>query len=181
MDRMPGIRPRASLWQKLDAASRLAFPTVLTALVLLVLSAPLGLPGEAQLQPAWALACVFFWSVFRPNSMPPLAVFCLGLLCNLLGLAPAGVPVLILLIAHGIAVRSRRVLARQGFAIVWLAFVAVATGAAALEWALICLLDWHLFPGWPGLFEALVAAGFYPALATVLTRAHRSIAAPEQA
>ena len=149
--------------------------------MLLALSAPCGLPGQAMLQPAWALACVFFWSVFRPNAMPPLVVFGLGLLVNLLGLAPPGVSLLILLICHGVAVRGRRVLARQGFLLVWLVFVAVAAAASALEWMLVCLLGWRLFPAWPGLFEALVAAGIYPALASVLTRAHHGIAAPEQA
>ena len=180
-DRLPGIRPRPTLWRRLDATSRAAFPVGCTCLLVLALSAPLALPAQAQLQPASALACVFFWSLYRPGSMPPLAVFGLGLLCDLLGLAPVGTTMLALLVAHGLAVRWRRVLARLDFALVWLVFVCVAAGAAALEWALTSLLTWTLLNPQPAVFEAMVSAGLYPAFATLFARAHRGVADPEQA
>ena len=113
--------------------------------------------------------------------MPPVVVFGLGLLTDLLGYAPPGVTVLTLLIAHGLALRWRRVLARQGFLLVWLVFVTVAIGAATLQWALTSLLTVRLLPPGPGVFQAAVAAGLYPALATVLTRAHQTLAEPDQA
>ncbi len=180
-ERLPGIRPRLTLWRMLDAASRRAFPASCTALLLLFLAAPLGLPGQPQLQAASALACVFFWSVFRPDSMPPAAVFLLGVLADLLGLAPLGETVLVLLMVHGIAMRARRLLASQGFVLVWLAFVAVAAGAAFLTWALTSLLTFRLLPPGPALLQFGVSAGCYPALATMFTHAHRGLAAPEQA
>jgi len=113
--------------------------------------------------------------------MPPPAVFVLGLFADLLGLQPVGVAVVTVLIVHGLALRWRRVLVRQGFLLVWLAFVAVAAGAAALEWALTALLTFTLLPAAPALFQFALSAGLYPALATLLTRAHRGVAAPEQA
>lgn len=179
--RKPGIRPRPTLWRQLDAASRQAFPAACTALLLLLLAAPLGLTGQAQLQPAAALACVFFWSVFRPGSMPPPVVFLLGLLSDLLALAPPGTGVLTLLITHGLAVQGRRVLAGQGFLMVWLVFVVVAAGAAALGWALTSLLTFKLLPVDAAIFQFGVTAGLYPILATVFTRAHRGLADPDQA
>ncbi|MBV9538372.1 MAG: rod shape-determining protein MreD [Acidisphaera sp.] len=178
---MPGIRPRPSLKRWLDMASRRSFPAATTAVVLLVLAAPLGLPGQPEMQGALALCGVFFWSLFRPDSMPPPVVFLLGLLDDLLGYAPIGVAVVIFLIIHGIAMRWRRVVTRQGFLIVWLMFVAVASGAAGLQWALSCVLTWTLLPPGPGLFLAALAAGIYPAVATLLTRAHATLAEPEQA
>ena len=181
MDKTPGIRPRPTLWRQLDAASRAAFPAACTALVLLATAFPVGLPGQAEWQPAAALACVFFWSLFRPASMPPAAVFALGLLADLLGLSPLGANVLVLLIVHGLAVRWRRVLVRQGFLVVWLAFVGVAAGAALLEWALVCALAVRLFPPSPALFQWGLTAGLYPVLALMFTRAHRGLADPNQA
>ncbi len=181
MDKTPGIRPRPTLWRQLDATSRAAFPAATTALILLGTSAPLGLPGQAQLQPAAALACVFFWSLFRPTSMPPAVVFLIGLLADLLGLSPVGASVLVLLVVHGFAVRWRRVLVRQGFLLVWLAFVGVAAGAALLQWVLVCALTLHLFSPAPALFQFALTAGIYPVLATMFVRAHRSLADPDQA
>jgi rod shape-determining protein MreD len=162
-------------------AARRGFPGSTTALLLLVTAAPLGVPGQAELQASIALACIFFWSLFRPASMPPAVVFCIGLLADLLGYAPPGVSVLTLLIAHGLALRWRRVLARQGFLLVWLAFVGVAVGAATVQWALTSLLTFRLLPPGPGLFQAAIGAGLYPALATLLTRAHQTLAEPDQA
>ncbi len=181
MDKTPGIRPRPTLWRQLDAASRAAFPAACTALFLLVLSFPLGVPGQAEWQPAAALACVFFWSLFRPTSMPPAVVFAIGLLADLLGLSPIGASVLVLLIVHGFAVRWRRVLVRQGFLIVWLAFVGVAAGAALLQWALVCALTVRLFSPSPALFQFALTCGLYPVLAMLFTRAHRGLANPDQA
>ena len=181
MDRLPGIRPRESIGRRLDIAARWAFPACTTVLLLLAAAAPFGLPGQAELQAAVAIGCVFFWSLFRPAAMLPLVVFVIGLLADLLGYAPPGVGVLSLLLVHGLALRWRRLLTRQGFLVVWLAFVSVGSGAAALQWALTSALIWRLLPPGPALFQAVVAAGLYPALAMLLTRAHQSLAAPERA
>jgi rod shape-determining protein MreD len=181
MDRLPGIRPRPSLWRQLDATARLCFPMAATCLLLLLLAAPLGLRGQAALQQAVALACVFFWSLFRPGSMTPPMVFLLGLLVDLLGYAPPGVAVLVLLITHGLALRWRRFLVRQGFLLVWLAFISIAAGASCVSWALVSLLTFTLLPPGPALFQAALSAGCYPMLAALFIRAHRGLADPDQA
>lgn len=180
-ERLPGIRPRPSLWRMLDAASRRAFPAASAALAIPLLAAPLGLPGQPQLQGAFVLASVFFWSVFRPDSMPPAAVFLLGLLADLLSSTPPGISVLVLLAVHGVAMRARRFLADRGFFLVWTLFVAVAAGAAALSWLLTSLLTLRVLPAGPALLGFGVAAGFYPALAVAFIRAHRGPADPERA
>jgi rod shape-determining protein MreD len=180
-ERLPGIRPRPSLGRRLDMSARFGFPAASTALLLILAGAPLGLPGQAEAQVVVALSAVYFWSLFRPASMPPVVVFLLGLLVDLLGFAPPGVGVLTLLIVHGLALRWRRSLVRQSFVVVWLVFAAVAAVAAALQWALISLLGFSLLPLGPALFEAELAAGLYPALAVLMTRAHQSLADPRRA
>ena len=162
-------------------AARRCFPGSTAALLLLATAAPLGLPGQPELQASIALSCVFFWSLFRPASMPPVVVFLLGLLTDLLGYAPPGVGVLTLLLAHGLALHWRRELVRLGFLVVWLSFVAVAGGAATLEWALTSLLTFQLLPPGAAFFQAALGAGLYPVIAVVLTRAHQTLAEPEHA
>jgi len=181
VDRTPGIRPRPTLLRQLDAASRHAFPVACTNLLVLAASAPLGLPGQSALQPATALGCVFFWSLFRPASMSPLAVFLIGLLCDLLGLSPVGASVLTLLVVHGVAMRWRRVLVRQNFPVVWLAFLVLAVGAALLQWALTCALTLTVLPVEPVAFQVAVTAGLYPLLSRLFVQAHRGLADPRQA
>ena len=180
-ERKPGIRPRPSLGRSLDVAARYSFPGVSTALLMLVVAGPLWLPGQAELQGALALGCVFYWSLFRPLSMPPQLVFALGMLADLLGFGPIGIELLILLITHGLAMLWRRELARQGFLLVWLVFVAVAAGAGVLQWALNALLTFRLLAPEPVMFQATLAAGIYPLLAVALGRAHTTIAEPARA
>ncbi len=162
-------------------AARRCFPGSISTLLLLVTAAPLGLPGQAELQASAVLACVFFWSLFRPASMPPVVVFLLGMLTDLLGYAPPGVYILTLLMVHGLALRWRRVLVPLGFMLVWLTFVLVAGGAAAMEWALTSMLTFHLLPPGAAFFQAALGAGLYPLLAVMFTYAHQTLAEPERA
>ena len=90
---------------------------------MLLTTLPFGLRDQGQLMPAVTLASVWFWSLFRPGSLPAPIVFLLGLLFDLLGYLPLGLGVLGLLLAQAIALRLRRGLVRQGFPVVWLAFV----------------------------------------------------------
>ncbi len=180
-DRLPGIRPRPSFGRKLDIAARQSFPTVVTSLLLMIAAAPLGLAAQAQIQLAVALVSVFFWTLVRPGSMPPPAVFLLGLLVDLLSYAPLGVGVVILLVLHGLTLAGRRVLGRAGFLLAWLAFAILAVGAVALQWALTALLTLQILPVSPAVLAAILAIGVYPLLAVPLGRAHRTLAEPDRA
>lgn len=171
--RAPGIRPRPTLRRAIDNAACQALPAAGTAFLLLLLAAPLRLPGQAQLQPAALLACVFFWSLFRPAAMRPGIVFLLGLLADLVSLTPPGLSALVALGAHGVAARWRRELAFQSFPVVWLAFCAVAAGAAALQWAAVGLLSLRLMPGDAALYQLGLSAGSYPLFSALLARAGR--------
>ena len=180
MDKTPGIRPRRSWGQRLDTAARRGFPAGTTIVGMILLTAPIGIPGQAQLMPAFTLAAVFFWTLFRPSAVPPPLVFLIGFLGDLLGQMPLGSTVLVLMLTQLLVTRSRRFLAQKGFLFVWVVFVAVAGVAAALQWAFACIMDWTIYPPIGGIFQFLLSAGLYPVLATVFTRAHRSVAAPER-
>lgn len=177
----PGIRPRPSLWRRLDSIARAAFPVVCTVLLLLLCNAPFGIPDQTTLPPAVAVVSVFFWTLFRPAGMPALAVFGIGLLLDLIGWLPLGAGVLMLLTVHAACLRLRRGLARQGFLTIWAIFAGFAAGAAALTWALAALLELRLLPAGPALFQAVLTTALYPALAIPFAHAHRDLAAPEQA
>lgn len=177
----PGIRPRQSWGRRFDLAARHAFPVTSTILLMLLCQAPFGIADQAVLLPSVTLACVWFWSVFRPAAMPPVAVFVLGLLMDLLGYMQLGVGVLTALAVHGVAMRSRRRLERQGFAMMWLAFIGVAIPSAALGWALTTILTFQVMPAGPALFQAVLSAAVYPVLAVLLARAHQTVADPDRA
>jgi rod shape-determining protein MreD len=181
IDQRPGIRPRATWGRRMDMAARRSFPAGTTVLAMLLTEMPFGIAGQSALLPAVTLSSVWFWSVFRPASMPPPAVFVIGLVQDLLGYLPLGTSVLTLLVLHGIALRGRRFLAQQGFALVWGVFILIALAAAAFTWLVVVLLAMRLIPFAPVLFQAAVSAALYPALAIPLAAAHASVADPERA
>lgn len=179
-DQAPGIRPRASLGRQLDMAARHAFPASCTILLMLLTQIPLGFADQTALLPAVTLACVYFWSLFRPAAMAPPVVFVIGVLLDLLGYLPLGVGALMLLVVHGLVLRWRRLLSQQGFLPVWLVFAGFASGASALTWALAAVLTFRLLPPGPAIFVAALTVALYPALAVLFVRAHRGIADPDR-
>jgi len=162
----PGFRRR------MEAVGRALFPAVSTAILMILAGAPVGLPSTVE---AVALPCVFFWSVFRPGSMSPLAAFALGLLQDLLTMAPFGTGVLVLLLLHAVALRFRDFISRQSFPVVWLLFCVFALGVAALDWALHALLALRLPPVAPVILLCLIAAGLYPGISLLLSRVHAAM------
>ena len=180
-DRIPGVRTRLTFGRRLDIAWRYAFPCTTSLLLMLISLAPFGIWGQAALLPTVAVTCVWFWSLFRPAAMAPPVVFLIGLMLDLLGFLPLGVGGVTMLTTYGIARRLRRFLSQQGFTVIWLIFIAVACGIAAMNWALVSLLTFTLVPAGPVLFQAGLAAAMYPAVAIPLMLAHRSIADPDLA
>lgn len=180
-DSRPGIRPRASLARQLDIFGRISFPASTTVLLMLATQAPWNVSGQAALLPAAALCCVWFWSLFRPAAMPPLVVFLIGALTDLLSYLPLGACIFTLLVTHGVALASRRSLSKRGFVAIWLVFAAVAAGAGLVLWLLTMLLSVRLLPAGPSLFIATLAVALFPLLAVPLGAAHRTIANPDRA
>lgn len=175
MARAPGIRPRRTLWQRLDLVARLSFPMVSAVLLLMASDLPIGLPGAA-LGPALMLPCVAFWSIFRPAVMPAPAVFCLGLLSDLLSGAPLGVGSLGLLTVHAVALRWRVLIARQSFLRVWCVVLGFALLYGAVVYLTTSLLRLTLLSPEPLLPQIALTTALYPALALGFTRTHRGIA-----
>lgn len=179
-DQTPGIRPRASLGRQLDIAARNAFPASCTILLMLLTQIPFGFADQAALLPAVTLACVYFWSLYRPDGMPPPVVFLIGVLLDLLGYLPLGVGALTLLVVHGLVLRWRGVLSQLGIP------VGVAGVLGTCRRRVVAGLDvggnfgGTLAAAGPAIFEAALTAALYPALAIVFVGAHRGIADPDR-
>ena len=180
MARRPIIRSTGP-WRQLDIAARYTFPSGSLVFGLFVIGMPFGIPGQAELWPVYTLACVYFWSLYRPASLPAPVVVLAGVLLGLLGLSPFGLWAVLLLVLQGVVLAVRRRLAPQSFFLTWLAFCGLAVTIAALAWLLESLLTLKMLPVQPLLIEALFSVGLYPVVAGFFIRAHRGPAAVELA
>lgn len=177
VDRAPGIRPRPTLARTLDAAARAAVPFTFTLALVLFAAALAGLPGEAALRLALAMASVFAWSLLRPALLPPVLVFVLGMLCDLLGWLPLGAATLALL---GVQAAARR-LRPAGLPAAWGVFLFAAGGAAALVWAAASILEVRMLPAGPALRTWAFAAFLFPLVMLLAKALSGAAAAPERA
>lgn len=181
MSRLPASRRRQNIWRQLDAAARWAVPGAMLAFGLFLLGLPFHIPGQALLRPAYAMGCVYFWSLFRPGSMPVPLTGLIGLLLDLMGVTPPGLWAVLLILLQTATWLARRRLAPRRFLFTWAAFTGFAAVASLLAWALQSGLALALLPFWPSGLEILISAALYPALAAMLVRVHRGPAAVELA
>ncbi len=178
--RIPGIRPSLSRFQRIDYFIRWLVPMGFTLFIILFLSVRLNIPGRNELLLPIVSAFVYFWSIYRPTSMPAIGVFFLGLLIDLLNFSPPGIAIFILLVIYGIGISQRFRLTRYSFLLVWFIFSIIVVGVFFIQWLLISVFSLRMFPVSYFIFETIFAIGLYPMLSIIFTWAHRTIADPEQ-
>lgn len=169
------------VWRALDRAARHATPAFGIIASMIFLALPDLLPVQPMLRTAIVVGSVYFWSLYRPASLPAPVVALIGVLLDLLGASPLGLWAVLLLLEQAVILRFRRALATQGFLMIWLVFAGFSACLDALEWLGRSLLDFSLLPLAPIAIQMGVMVLLYPLLAILLVRAHRGAAAPELA
>jgi rod shape-determining protein MreD len=119
-------------------------------LQLLALTVLFGIPmrvfGLQLPEPVFPMAAVFAWAVIRPSILAPFGVLVMGLFLDLFWGGPIGLWALCLLVAYGIALGGRSMMAGQSRVILW-TWYGVVTAAAMLLGYLFIMLDVKSTPG----------------------------------
>jgi rod shape-determining protein MreD len=163
----------AALWHRLDVFARRLIPAVLSFVLVLLAVIPWPCPGYGTIVPMLALCSVFFWAVHYPSLLPPVAVFAIGLLQDVLTGALFGSGAVILLLAYGAVVYQRIFFRNKSFLVIWWSFMIVAFGVGALSWMLASLFSGRMIPPEPALYQVLVTIAVYPLLTGVLHWVHK--------
>jgi rod shape-determining protein MreD len=147
-----------------------------TALCLAFLSVlPLRIPGYAAVTPAFALMAVYHWTIYRPELLPAVAVFGIGLAVDLLSGAPLGVASLTLVLARTLVMRQRHFFVNKLFPFVWMGFTLLAGVVMAFLWALGSLLNNFLLDPRAAAFQCVLTVACFPAVSYVLMRLQRTL------
>lgn len=151
-------------------------PVATTLLFAVVSVVPLHIPGFATVTPAFALMAVYHWTIYRPDLLPPSAVFALGLLLDLLGGTPyVGTSPLVLLLARAAVSSRRRLFADRAFPVLWSGFLAMAAGTIAGEWAILGLVHGAPLGGRPFVFQTVLTVACFPVGSYFLAAAHGAL------
>jgi rod shape-determining protein MreD len=137
---------------------------------------PLSGSAPRVLAPSLTACIVYFWTVYRPDLLPPLALFVIGVVLDAVGGLPLGLTALALLLLRGFLLSGQRFLLAQPFAVIWACFLPVVLLLAALRWALAVLFWGRLFPVEPLLIEAGLTVAAYPLVGWLLTGLQRRLA-----
>jgi rod shape-determining protein MreD len=168
--------PHPTALHRLDQNARRLLPTVISLVLTLAVVLPIGLPQWGVLAPPLLLIAVFYWSIVRPDLMPPTAAFVLGLFQDLLTHSPLGSGALVMVLTQWTMRGQRRYLANRPFFLMWAAFAPVAAIAGVLDWMIYALLNFHLVSILGALVRMVLGFLLFPVVAwLVLIPAHRTL------
>lgn len=155
------------------AARLLPVATTLLAAVISVL--PVQIPGYAALTPVFTLMAAYHWTIYRPDLLPPVALFGIGLAEDLLAGSAIGVNALLLLLTRVAVLSHRRYFIDRNFPFVWTGFTLLATLAMLGLWGLHCVLDLSLLDFRNAVIRAALTIAMFPLASFVLGRAQRAV------
>ncbi len=160
---------------RLNSGIARCLPVATTVLAALLTILPVRIPGYATLTPALALMATYHWAIYRPELLPPFALFAIGLGEDLLSGAPIGATALLLLMARAGVVKYRRYFVNQPFPFVWAGFTVLAGVAMLAFWALHCALAASLLDIRTTVFRLVLTIAFFPVASFLLGRAQRAV------
>ena len=168
---------KAALGPRLERGARNCTPVVLTLTLVFVSMVPVPVPGYIPVTPMLTLVAVYYWSIYRPDLLPLVATFGLGLVQDILTGTPLGMSALVLLLVQGAVVAQRRFFLGKTFIVVWWCFMLVAPAAAAVSWLVACLYHWTIVSPRPLLFQNVITILIYPCLVWFFAMAHSRLVA----
>jgi rod shape-determining protein MreD len=159
-----------AVWHKIDQSARNLTPFLLSLVLVVLTVLPSGIPSLAPVAPPLALMSIYHWTVYRPNQLPVVGVFAIGILHDLLSGAPLGLFTLVFLTAYGVTLTQRRFVAGKSFLIYWFGFALIAAGASLESWVFACAWTFSLLDPNAMIFQYLVTIGLFPLFAGVFLR-----------
>ena len=149
---------------------------VASALSLTVLvNLPLSLTGGLLPAPVLALSAMYFWTLVRPDLVPPFAVLFIGLFEDLLSGGPPGLWSAGFLAAYAFTDRQRDLLAGLAGPAALLGFAAAILLAAATAYALTVIVYLRLPALAPLLLGCVATVMFHPLVVWPLGWTHRRV------
>jgi rod shape-determining protein MreD len=161
------------LWHKLDIGARIAAPSLVVFMLVLLSVVPLRIPYYAPVAPLLPIVAVYYWTIHRGDLMPAWVIFLLGLLYGILVGAPLGIHAVVFLACSALVAGQRRSLVGKSFLVLWWGFALVIAVGTAVEWLLFSAWFWQGMPVRPAVYRALLTLALFPPITWVFIQVHR--------
>lgn len=164
-----------SSWNSFDTIARNSTPSLLLLFLVVLGQLPFSLPGDTAVTPYFVLMAVFYWGLHRPDLLPAIIVFLVGLLQDALEGEPFGTNAFVLIAVYWFVASQQRHIGGRPFLVLWLVFAAVGLVAESLRWLLVSTLTATLIAPWSVTFEYLMTVALYPVLTVAFVLAQRTL------
>jgi len=153
-------------------------PVTLAILGTLVANLPVSFLGGIAPAPLLGLMPVYFWCLVRPDLMPPLWAFVIGILEDMLSGGPPGVWTVSFVAAYALVDRQRDAFAGLSGLAAILGFATAAAAACATAYLVEAVYYWRMPPFAPVMGELAMSVVFYVPAAMFLGGIHRRMVGP---
>lgn len=148
-------------------------PFLVSFFLLLIGLFPVRVSFLTQLHMPLVFISLFYWIIFRPDLLPPVVVFLLGVCSDLFYQNPLGLHAFSFLLFYLVVKSQRRFLTSRSFSFLWSAFVVFLIPLFIVEWLLASLLFMHFLGFWTMIGQAVLVIGVFPLVAGVCAWLYR--------
>ncbi|MBI1239743.1 MAG: rod shape-determining protein MreD [Alphaproteobacteria bacterium] len=142
---------------------------LLAGLTLVIMSLlPLDLTGGWLIVPALPLMAIHYWGLVRPDLMPPLAVFFIGLSFDILSGGPVGLYAFVYLATYAVLLSQRRLILARLMHQPWVGFAITMGIACVIGWLAGSVVARQALSPAPFMVQCLVSVVVYPLIERVL-------------
>lgn len=159
--------------KKLEIFARFCVAYSLVVVFLMLDMISFNVPYFNEIRPSFTLMALFYWSIYRPSMVPSWLAFFLGLLVDIVSGLPLGLNALLYVIVARIIQSQRKIFMGQVFLSVYIGYVLVSSGAAALEWAIFCLIGFEIVAFKPVMGSILLGFAFFPLAFLLMNMTHK--------
>jgi rod shape-determining protein MreD len=170
---MRGALPRRS--SRLDNAPVSLLPVATMVLATILSMQPIHLRGYAALTPAFTLMVAYHWTIYRPDLLPPTALFVIGTTQDLLCGGLPGVTALLLLLVRAVMLKFHHHFLNRPFTFVWAGFALLTGGTMLVLWTVHSLLAAELLDVRGTVFRGLLTVSIFPLASFLLGRSQRAL------
>lgn len=134
--------------------------SILLCIFLMLL--PYGQVAGQFVTPALTLIPIYYWTIHRPELLPPVLIFALGLLHDFAGAGPVGVWPVVYLITYAVTLSQRGELESLSMRFASAAFAGVALLGLLCGWFAYSIYMGGFVSVLPMIFQALTTALLFP-------------------
>ncbi len=140
-----GVTRLSSVAARAGLIAWIGVPTLVSLIGLLIYVAPFHLLGILIPMPLFPLMAIFFWAMARSKMMPPIVVFAIGLIQDLLTGGPLGLWSFSYLFAYAIMTTQSDAFSGRGSSMLWAGFgLMVILTVFAAAFAGVIAMGWQV-------------------------------------